>query len=56
MINVVPIRYINSDSGDDITGDGTHKNPFKTLERALSSAADRFTIVRWDSALIHCPN
>ena len=41
--------YINADTGNDTTGDGSASNPWLTLNHAVSEAADNDTIVAQDS-------
>jgi hypothetical protein len=41
--------YINADTGNDTTGDGSSSNPWLTLNYAVSEAANNDTIVAQDS-------
>ena len=41
--------YINADTGNDTTGDGSASTPWLTLNHAVSEAADNDTIVAQDS-------
>ena len=41
----IPVVYVNADKGNDITGDGSQTNPFKTISKGLSALTDNGKII-----------
>ena len=45
----MPTIYLNADTGNDLTGDGTEALPFETIAKGHTEAAEGDTIILQDS-------
>ena len=45
IVSLVPTTIYVATDGNDVTGDGSEENPFRTIQKGIDTAADGYTVI-----------